>query len=487
MGIFIIALILISFIAFKFYQAIRVPKGLKNIKELSFFDLFIQIYANDGPDKRWEDTREILDNEGIGRIWFNGEWILMVTDLGLARDILTKPDLYPKALLEESFPKSLVSKYYGKNVVFSNGDEWKRHRRIANPSFRNLPVHIFVELAVKVLDTMEKIDNEPIEISSLMHRLTLDVLGKASFGFDFNNLEDPKNVYVTTYNEVIKELSSSLYFLFSFLEYLPRTKTIKKITKLNKLYDDIVESKRKSMETGELEKKINNNSADLLDRMVYACNDPENQTLTSDELRHDIAIFMLAGHDTTANALTTILYLLATHKDAQNKVREEILRVLGDDLTPSMEQQKELKYMNMVINENLRLYPPVAHLPQRLTSQDIKFRDHVIPAKTPIVLFIYGIHHSSKNWKEPEKFIPERFENEKHNHAWLSFGGGNRSCLGTNFSLIEQRIILCVLLRKYEVFLPADSIHKDKVRMGDDGSGTTEILPMSLIFKRRTD
>jgi len=153
-----------------------------------------------------------------------------------------------------------------------------------------------------------------------------------------------------------------------------------------------------------------------------------------------------------------------------------------------MEQQKELKYMNMVINENLRLYPPVPQLSRREPLQDLKFHDHVIPAKTSIILSIYGIHHSSKNWENPEKFIPERFEDEKHDHyAWLSFGGGNRSCLGTNFSLIEQRIILCALLRKYEVSLPANSIHKDKLQIEPDTSGTMGPYPLPLIFKRRTE
>ena len=102
----------------------------------------------------------------------------------------------------------------------------------------------------------------------------------------FQNLEDPKNVYVTTYKEAITELSSPMYFLFSFLEHLPqRTEAVKKMTKLNNLYDEIVESKRKSMETGEINKKIDNNTADLLEHMVHACNDPENPTLTSEELR----------------------------------------------------------------------------------------------------------------------------------------------------------------------------------------------------------
>ncbi|RIA87169.1 cytochrome P450 [Glomus cerebriforme] len=489
MNFLIVILPLIFFIAFKIYHTIKVPEGLKNVPTLSFFKFLYAFLVQDGPDKRWERLREILDKEGIVKVWFNGKWTLIVSDFGFVKDIIMKTDVYPKASLEEIFPGSLLAQYYGTNMVFSNGDVWKRHRRIANPSFRNLPAHVFVESAMKLLNIMEKVDNEPIEVNDFMHRLTLDVLGKVSFGFDFNNLEEPKNIYVNAYNEVIEELSKPLYFIFTFLEYLfPRPEAFKKVAKLNSLYDELVEKKSKLMKTGEIEKKINDNTADLLERMIYACNDPENQTLTSEELRYDMAIFMLAGHDTTANSLSTILYLLAIHKDVQKKVRDEIFRVLGDDLTPNMEQQKELKYMNMVINENLRLYPPIASLPRRINSQDIKFRNHVIPARTPILAFIYGVHHSSKNWEDPEKFIPERFQNEKHdNHAWLSFGGGSRLCIGINFSLMEQRITLCALLRKYEVSLPADSIHKDNLQIASDTSGTMGPLPVHLIFKRRTD
>jgi len=234
-----------------------------------------------------------------------------------------------------------------------------------------------------------------------------------------------------------------------------------------------------------LDKRVNNKTADLLEYMIHASNDPENQTLTKEELRYNIAMYMLAGHDTTANALATTLYLLAIHKDVQQKVRDEIERVLGDNLMPTMEQQKELKYMNMVINENLRLYTPIPRLPNRCAVQDIKFRNHVIPAKTPLALFIYGVHHSSNNWENPEKFIPERFE--KENNAYLSFGSGNRSCIGNNFSLIEQRVMFCALLRKYEVSLPEDSIHKDKLQIEPESSGTMGPHPLPLIFKRRTE
>jgi cytochrome P450 len=90
----------------------------------------------------------------------------------------------------------------------------------------------------------------------------------------------------------MKEMSNPLHFVFSFLDYLPRHEAVKKIAKLNSLYDEIVESKRKSMKMGEIEKKINNNTADLLEHMIYACNDPENPTLTNEELRVRIMIHL---------------------------------------------------------------------------------------------------------------------------------------------------------------------------------------------------
>ncbi|CAG8849723.1 8533_t:CDS:2, partial [Gigaspora margarita] len=108
------------------------------------------------------------------------------------------------------------------------------------------------------------------------------------------------------------------------------------------------------------------------------------------------------------------------------KAREEVLRVLGDDLIPSSEQHASLKYLNMIIRENLRLYPSVGGLPLRVVTEDIKLKNFLIPTGTPISLFVYGIHHSPKLWKNPEEFLPERFENEHDNYSWLAFGGGSR-------------------------------------------------------------
>lgn len=229
---------------------------------------------------------------------------------------------------------------------------------------------------------------------------------------------------------------------------------------------------------------LEKSNGDLLELMINACEDQNNANLTDVELRHNLSIFMFAGHETTADALSTLLYLLAVHKDIQQKAREEVIGILGDSSTPSAEQLKSLKYINMLIYENLRMYPSVPIFSLRKLSEDLKCKNNIIPAGTVIGIYPYGIHHSPTLWENPGKFIPERFENKNlENLEFYGFGGGSRMCLGNNFSLLEQRILVCLLLRKYELSLAPNSIHKDGLKI----KRMTEPFPIELLFKRRNE
>ncbi|RIB13037.1 cytochrome P450 [Gigaspora rosea] len=391
--------------------------------------------------------------------------------------MLLRPDTFPKLDLKEYSP--IYSRHLGVNVVHSNSDIWKRYRRVCNPAFKTIPIHFFVETGLKLMNVLERIDNKPIEVMDLMQRFTLDALGKTAFGFDFNNLEDPDNPYVTTYNDVYQGLIHNTFANIFPLERIPfwLNRAYKKIDKLDNLFDEIIKNKHKLIAAGK-------SNGDLLELMIKACEDPNNANLTDVELRYNLAIFMFAGHETTADALSTLLYLLAVHKDIQQKAREEVMEILGDSLTPSAEQLKSLKYINMLIYENLRMYPSVPILSIRKLSEDLKCKNNIIPAGTSIGIYPYGIHHSPTLWENPEKFIPERFENKNlENLEFYGFGGGSRMCLGNNFSLIEQRILLCLLLRKYELSLDPNSIHKDGLKI----KRMTEPFPIKLVFKRRND
>ncbi|CAG8664746.1 1706_t:CDS:10, partial [Racocetra persica] len=394
------------------------PDALKNIHSITFFSLILSIITNQaGSDKLFLRFKEYFEKDGIVKLYFRGKWICMITDPVVAKDLCLRTDAYPKLMFDEVLPNSAAERYFGVNVVHSNGDVWKRHRRVCNPAFKTLPMHLFVEMGLKLMDILEKVDNKPIETTTLMQRFTLDVLGKVAFDFDFNNLEDPKNVYVTTYNAVQDMFKSSFFSIFQ-IDSIPglRQLAFKKIDRLNNLFEEIIKEKRKSIAAGR-------SNGDLLELMLNACEDPDNQMLSDAELRHNLAIFMLAGHDTTSLALSSLLYLLAIHKDVQEKARKEVLTILGDNLTPSIEQHTSLKYLNMVIRENLRSYPPVGALPLRVLAEDLKYKNFFLPAGTPVSLFIYGMHHSTKLWENPEEFLPERFETEHENYSWIAFGG----------------------------------------------------------------
>ncbi|RIB24217.1 cytochrome P450 [Gigaspora rosea] len=370
-----------------------------------------------GQDKLYLRCKEYFERDGVIKMSFRGKWVCMITDPVIAKEMCLRTDVFPKLMFNEILSNSAADRHFGVNVVHSNGDVWKRHRRVCNPAFKTLPVHLFVEKSLKLMDILEKVDNKPIEVRDFMQRLTLDILGKVAFNFDFNNLEDPKNPYVTAYNEVRDVFRNPLISILQ-IDRIPIINQLvfRKIDKLNNLFEDIIKEKRKSLAAG-------HSNGDLLELMIKACEDPDNQILSDTELRCNLAIFMVAGHDTTAAALSSLLYLLALHK---KKRREEVLRVLGDDLTPSAEQHAALKYLNMAIRENLRLYPPVGSLPLRVVTEDVKIKNFVIPAGTPVNLFICGLHHSPKLWNNPEEFLPERFENEHESYSWLAFGVGSR-------------------------------------------------------------
>ncbi|CAG8550601.1 15572_t:CDS:10, partial [Cetraspora pellucida] len=385
--------------------------ALKDIHSITFFSLILSIITNQGGnDKLYLRSKEYFEKDG--------KWICMVTDPSIAKDLFLRTDVFPKLMLDKLLPNSAAERYFGVNVVHSTDDI--KFRRVCNPAFKTLPVHLFAEMGLKLMNIFEKVDNKPIEVTSLMQRFTLDILGKVAFNFDFNNLEDPNNVYVTAYNEVQDMFKSSFFLIFQ-IDSIPglRQLAFRKIDRLNNLFEEIIKEKRKSLAAGR-------SNGDLLEFMLKACEDPDNQMLSDAELRHNLAVFMLAGHDTTSMALSTLLYLLAIHKDVQEKARKEVLNILGDNLTPSTEQHTSLKYLNMIIRENLRLYPPAGILPLRVLAEDLKYKNFLIPAGTPISLFIYGIHHSPKLWNNPEQFLPERFETEHENYSWLAFGGGSR-------------------------------------------------------------
>ncbi|XP_062700047.1 cytochrome P450 4d2-like [Aedes albopictus] len=219
--------------------------------------------------------------------------------------------------------------------------------------------------------------------------------------------------------------------------------------------DENGENLRKDVDSSGLKRKMA-----LLDILLQTTID--GRPLTNEEIREEVDTFMFAGHDTTASAITFLLYVMAKYPEVQQKVYEEAVSVLGDSIeTPiTLSALNDLKYLDLVVKESLRMFPPVPYI-SRSTIKEVELSGCNIPVDTNITVGIYNMHHNPKYFPEPEKFIPERFEAERgvekqHPYAYVPFSAGSRNCIGQKFAQyeIKSKISKVVRLCRMELIRP---------------------------------
>jgi len=172
-------------------------------------------------------------------------------------------------------------------------------------------------------------------------------------------------------------------------------------------------------------------------------------------VKSNIAVFFIAGHETSATSVASTLWYFARYPEIQQKAYEEVTRLCGKE-DPTFEAQKEFDYLSQVINEANRLTPPVRILPQRVVMQDTELGGLKLTKGTNVSVSIESLHNLEREWPNPTEFNPDRFKTDNHRHAfsWQPFGGGPRACLGRNFSVLEQRVVICKILQKFRLGLP---------------------------------
>jgi cytochrome P450 len=172
--------------------------------------------------------------------------------------------------------------------------------------------------------------------------------------------------------------------------------------------------------------------------------------MSDDLIRDQLLTMLIAGHDTSTAMLAWVMYLLGTHPDALQKVYAEVDQIVGEDI-PEMGDLTQMVYLNLVINETARMYPPI-HIGNRIAAIDMEFQGQAIPAGTRLMYSIYLTHHDAKYWPEPETFKPERFTGGELSYpaySYVPFGGGPRNCIGMAFARLEVNLVLAQLLKKY--------------------------------------
>jgi cytochrome P450 len=294
----------------------------------------------------------------------------------------------------------------------------------------------------KFVGRLESKVGTEVQLDKEMAALTLRIVTRALFSADIEESEDELLEAFELYNQYVSDLSvnPARSFLFNING---RDRAFKKsLAKTDKLIYRLIKKRRKE----------NTERYDLLAMLMGARDEETGEAMDDKMLRDEVMTFFFAGHETSANALNWTWYLLSQNEEIANKLREESFQLLGNAL-PSFTEVTQLQYTKQVVQESMRLYPPVWVL-FRSNHQIDHLGDFEIPKDAFVALSVYNLHRNPAVWNDPYTFDPDRFtpENAKERDAfaYLPFGGGPRICIGNHFAMLEAQLIISVLSRHFK-------------------------------------
>lgn len=348
----------------------------------------------------------------------------------------------------------ILKRVLGNGLLTSDGSFWLKQRRTAQPAFHRDRINAYSTIMTEATDglvnRLHKRRGLTVSIDGLMMELTLKIVGEALFGQDLSSISRDVGLYFGKANNLlVKRLKAGMPAWMITPSDIPLYLAGRR---LRSIVSSIIKQRKKNIKQERSAEQERNASEqrnpNLLDRLL-AARDPETgEPMSENQLRDEVMTLMLAGHETTANALTWTLYLLAQHQDIYLRLREEVKSATTAQILDS----QSLPYLNQVIEESMRLYPP-AWIVARRTIQEDEILGYRVPAGRPVFACQYVTHRHPDFWQNPEKFDPERFspENRKriHRFAYFPFGGGPRLCIGAGFAMLESRIILAELVRNF--------------------------------------
>lgn len=367
---------------------------------------------------------------------------------------LNHPDYVREVLVSnhQNFIKGLAlqraKRLLGEGLLTSEGEFHRRQKRLAQPAFHRARVATYaVVMTDYASQTGERWrDGETVDMSEEMMRLTLGIVGKTLFDADV--VSDAREVgeAMTVVMDLFNTISIPFFDLLQKLP-LPQLRRFDKAkVKLDAIIFRLIEERRRNHE----------DRGDLLSMLLLAQDvEGDGGVMTDQQLRDELMTIFLAGHETTANALTWTWYLLSQNPAAETKLHHELDQVLGDR-TPNFDDVAQLKYTEMVLTEAMRLFPPAWAL-GRMAQVDTEIGGYVVPKKSLVLMSQFVMHHDARFFPDPLKFDPERWTPEaretRPQFSYFPFGGGPRRCIGEGFAWMEGILVLATIARRWQTRL----------------------------------
>ena len=358
----------------------------------------------------------------------------------------------------------LMRRHFGDSLTVSEGTLWLRQRRLAQPAFHRQRLaeyaDVMVDAASELAVRWQALGpNETVEARREMSRVALAITSRTLFDRDVSHEAD--------------EVGKAFVVLGQYFEHrfnhpvsAPPTwvptpmnrRFAKAVSTLNQLVAEMVRERRRDEA----------DRGDLLSMLIQARDEETGEKMTDEQLRSVMVNFLLAGYETTTTALTWTWYLLASHASVRQRVREEVKAVIGDRL-PRAADAAQLHLTRAVIQESMRLYPPIWIVPRRVVADD-EIGGFRIPARSTVYLCPYITHRHPEFWPAPEVFDPDRFtvdgSADRPKGAYFPFLSGPHQCIGADFALLEMQLVVARLLQEFDVTIVPGQAVKPTASLG---------------------
>jgi cytochrome P450 len=420
----------------------------------NFWQIIKTVYKRQtDPMKFYHDTFSQYGDIAYIRIGKQG--FLMLNDAEAIEQVLqTDAKIYTKSTAYERF--KLI---FGKGLLVSEGDLWKRQRRLMAGAFTTRSIEKIHPLIVEETKSMmaKWEESSEIDLAEEMNHITLQIITKSMLG----QLEESETKVVrSAVQEMLKYLQTNRHlWLQLILNILPIKDKLAMAIKIETSLP-LKSTKRffKSIEAVDelvhrmIEKRRKQNLQENLIDMLIKMTDDDQSVMTNQQLRDEVVNILIAGHETTSNALSWTFHQLLKYPEVLKKVEEEITQFVKGE-TPTYAELAQLPYTQAMFLESMRLYPPFWRISRRATEKTI-IKGYDVPAGTNVIASIFTVQRSGKYWKDPTEFRPERFmegAEEHHRFAFIPFGGGPRICIGANMAMTEAITILASCLKNFSL------------------------------------
>ena len=342
----------------------------------------------------------------------------------------------------------LVTLMMGEGLLASDGDFWKQQRKLVQPAFHEQCLHgyapLITEYALAMAERWERtaLIGEPVDISSDIKHLALSIILKAMFSVSLS--ADDLTKLCDAITTAINDLWTVAWTFFNVpSQFKPSRSSLFREAKaaFDQIVHRIITDRRSSSHT----------PRDLLSVLMEAMDSTTGRPLTDEQIRDEIATMIIGGHETTALTLSWTWHLLAQHPEVEQRLEDELAQKL-QGRTPTLADLPGLSYTRMILQETLRLYPPVWFMMRRALSAD-QIGDYPIPANSTVLISPYTTQRHPGHWTDPDRFMPERFLPEhqasRHRGAFVAFAGGRHHCLGHAFAMMEGQMVLAILAQRF--------------------------------------